>query len=45
MDALLNEMSCVIVGLKSAFADSSVEHSFLALVVRNLIKPRFTVNG
>ncbi len=52
MDALLNEMSWVIVGLNILgnvpyfrFSDSSVEHSFLPLVVRHLIKLRFTVNG
>ncbi len=47
VDALFNEMSWVFGGIKcriSAFSDSSVEHSLLTLVVRNLIKPRFTVN-
>ncbi len=52
VDALFNEMSRVIVGLKcpgnvsfSSFLASSVEHNFLVLVVRHLFKPRFTVNG
>ncbi len=52
MDALLDEMSWIIVALKSLgnvsyfrFSDSPVEQSFFVLVVRHLINPRFTVNG
>ncbi len=53
MDALLNEMSWVIVALKNLgnvsyfrfFGFLCSACSFLALFVGHLTKPRFTVNG